>query len=196
MKTGTTKIYNWALGKASSTRAPLWVALLFSFELFLFIPLDAILMFCCIQNRAKTILYVAIATLASTLSALLGYLVGNLLWDLVGSYIVPHFISHSYFDKLTLQFEQYENWAVLLGALLPFPLKAISLTAGVYDLSLAPFLLFVFIARLLRFGFIGSAIYLGGERVKGFVDRHFHRIMLMIGAKIAAAFIFFWALAN
>lgn len=190
------KLYTWAIQKANSPKAPFWVGLLFSLELFLFIPLDAILMFFCLENRKKIFLYVAIAAIASALSGLVGYLAGHFLWDLIGSYIVPHLISHASFGRISNHMQLYENWAVFIGALIPFPLKALSLTAGVFHLGLLPFFLCISCARTLRFLLIGVAILLWGESIKNFVERHFHRIILVIGAKMAAIFLLFWAIAK
>ncbi len=196
MKKSTTKLYNWALLKASSTRAPLWLALLFALELFLLIPLDAVLMFFCLQKRSNILLYIMIATLASTLSGLVGYLFGHFLWDLIGGWVVPHLISTSTFARFSAHFQLYETGAVFLGGLLPFPLKALSLVAGVFHLGILPFITYLAAARLLRFALIGCTMALWGERVKLFVDRHFHRIFMVLGAKIAAALLFFWVLAR
>lgn len=196
MKRGTTKIYTWALEKANSTNAPLWVALLFSLELFLFIPLDAILMFCCLQSPRKTLLFVLIGSVASALSATLGYMLGHFLWDLVGDYIVPTLISTSAFERVAGQLQLYENWTVFIGSFLPLPLKVLSIASGVFHLDFLAFFSCVLAARLLRFGLIGVSMVIWGERVKSFVDRHFHRILLVIGAKAAGALLFFWAIAR
>ena len=196
MRRSTTKFYNWGLKKASSSKAPLWLALLFAMEIVLFVPLDAILMFFCLQKRNNILLYIMIATLASTLSALLGYLLGHFLWDLIGNWVVPHLISTSAFTRISLHMQAYENWAVFFGALLPFPLKALSLVTGVFHLGIAPFLTFFATARLIRFSLIGGAMALWGEKVKSFLDRHFHRIFLVVGAKMAVALFFFWVLAR
>ena len=196
MRERTAKLYTWATQKAESERAPYWVALLFSLEIVLFIPLDAVLIFFCLQNRRHTFLYVAIAAIASTMSGLVGYLLGHFLWDLVGPYVVPHLISLASFERVSHHFQQYENWAVFLGALVPFPLKVLSLGAGVFQLGVLPFALWFLGARLVRFGLIGGAMALWGEKVKGFLDRHFHRIIVLIGAKVAVAFLFLWALGR
>ncbi len=196
MGQSTAKLYNWALQKANSTKAPLWIALLFSLELVLFVPLDAVLMFFCLQNRNRSFLYVGIAALASTLSALAGYLLGHFLWDLIGPYIVPHLIPSSTFARVAQHFQEYESWAVFFGSLLPFPIKVLSLVAGVFHLGILPFIGCVLLARFIRFALVGGAMVIWGERVKVFVDRHFHRIVMVIGAKIAMAFLFFWALAH
>jgi membrane protein YqaA with SNARE-associated domain len=192
----TTKIYNWAITKAESTRSPLWISLLFFLEITLFLPLDAVLMFFCLQNRKKIPLYIILTAIASTLSGLIGYLMGHFLWDLVGPHVVPGIISEATFDKFSLQFQHYESWAVFMGALLPFPLKVLTLSAGVFHLGVVQFVSYFLVARLFRFSLIGGAMMVWGDKVKAFLDRHFHKVMLLVGAKIAAAFGFLWALAK
>lgn len=196
MKQSTTKLYNWAIEKASSTKAPLWLALLFALELFLLIPLDAVLMFFCLQRRSNIILYIMIATIASTLSGLVGYLMGHFLWDLISGWVIPNLISSASFEQFSGHMQVYENWAVFIGGLLPFPIKALSLVAGVFKLGILPFMTCLAAARLVRFTLIGGAMALYGEKVKLFVDRHFHRLFMLVGAKVAAAIIFFWVLAR
>lgn len=196
MKRHSTKLYNWAQGKASSKRAPLWLATLFGLELFLLIPLDAVMAFFCLQKRSNIFLYIMIASVASTISGLIGYLLGHFLWDLVGGWVVPHLISPSSFERMSSHILQYENWAVFFGALLPFPLKILSIAGGVFHLGIFPFVSCLAIARVLRFAATGIAMAFWGEKVKTFLDRHFHSIFMVIGAKIAGAILFFWILAR
>ncbi len=192
----SSRLYTWAIEKAASPKAPFWIGLLFFLELALFIPLDAVLMFFCLQNRSKILLYVTIASVSSLASGFCGYLLGHFLWDLVGPYIVPYLISNASFDRVSSHFHLYENWAVFIGALLPFPLKALSLGAGVFHLGIFPFVLCLFSARSLRFLVIGGTMALWGEKVKQFVERNFHRIIMVLGAKIAMVFFFFWIFAK
>lgn len=194
MNTG--KVYNWAIQRTESRLSPLWIGLLFFLELILFIPLDAILIFFCLQNRRKIGWYVLIAAFASTLSGLCGYLFGHFLWDLIGTYVVPHLISPATFDRFEHHYQAYESLAVFLGAFLPLPLKALSLSAGIFHLALTPFLSYLLLARLFRFALVGGSMLLWGEQVKTFVDRHFHRIILVLGAKIAMAYAIFWIISR
>lgn len=196
MKRHSTKLYNWALDKASSKRAPLWLATLFGLELFLLIPLDAVMAFFCLQKRSNIFLYVMIASVASTISGLAGYLLGHFLWDLIGNWVVPHLISTSSFEKMSSHIVQYENWAVFFGSLLPFPLKILSIAGGVFHLGVLPFVSCLAVARVLRFTLTGVAMAFWGEKVKTFMDRHFHSIFMVLGAKIAGAILFFWILAR
>jgi membrane protein YqaA with SNARE-associated domain len=196
MKASTNKFYSWATQKANSSKSPLWIGLLFFLELFLFIPLDAVLIFFCLQNQKKTFLYVSIAAIASTISGMVGYLLGHFLWDVIGSYVVPTLISASLFDRMSGHFQLYENWAVFFGSLLPFPLKALSISAGVFHLGLTPFLGYLLMARFLRFAIVGSAMLIWGEQLKNFIERHFRWLMFLLGAKITLALIFIYILAQ
>lgn len=190
------KLYDWAIRKASSSKAPFWIGLLFFLELFLFIPLDPILFFFCLQRRSQIFLYGTIAAISSVLSACIGYLAGHFLWDLIGNFVIPHLISNAQFVKISNHFEMYEHWALFVGALFPFPLKALSLTAGVFNLGILPFTFFVLMARLTRFFLIGGVIAIWGEKVHAFVEKYFNQILLLIGAKIAFVFLFLWILAK
>ncbi|PIS03081.1 MAG: hypothetical protein COT85_03385 [Chlamydiae bacterium CG10_big_fil_rev_8_21_14_0_10_42_34] len=196
MRASATKFYNWSTEKALAPKAPLWLALLFGLEFILFIPLDAVLIFFCLQKKKNIFFYVLIATIASTISGLIGYLLGHFLWDLIGNYVVPSLISTSLFERVASHMQVYENGAVFFGALIPFPLKALSIVAGVFQLGITPFVTCLAAARLIRFSLIGGAMALWGQSVKVFIDRHFHRIFMLLGAKVAAAGIFFWFLAK
>ena len=136
-----------------------------------------------------------VATIASTISGLIGYLFGHFIWDLIGGWVVPNLISTSTFTKLTDYLVRFESWTVFFGGLVPFPLKALSLVAGVFSLGVFPFIAFLAAARIVRFVLIGATMAIYGEKVKLFVDRHFHKLFMVLGAKIAAAFLFFWVLA-
>jgi len=196
MAANTGRIYNWAIRRTESRRSPVWIGILFFLELILFIPLDAILLFFCLQNRSKIPYYVLIATAASTLSGFCGYLIGHLLWDFVGPFMLSHLINPASFERFSSHYQSYENLAVFVGSLLPFPLKLLSFSAGVCHLTLAPFLSSLFLARGLRFLLVATLAYFWGEKVKIFVDKHFNSLLLLVGAKLALGCALIWAIAN
>ncbi len=190
------KIYNWACLKVHAPFATLWLGLLFLFELVLFVPLDALLMLFCLQKRERSFHFATIAAIASTLSGIGGYLLGMLLWDTIGPYIVGPVISQEFFDRMSLHYTEYESLAVFFGALLPIPFKVVALSAGFCQVPFLPFIACVLGARLLRFFFVAGAIYRFGEPINAFIERHFSRILVAVGAKIALTFAFFWALGQ
>lgn len=190
------KIYDWASGKAHSPYSALWLGLVFLLEMVLFLPFDALLMLFCWENQKKRFLYALVATVASAISGLIGYCLGHLLWDTVGSLIVGHLISADFFYRMVGQYQLYESWAVLVGSFLPIPFKVITVSSGFCHLPLVPFLCCVLIARAVRFFAVAQMMAIWGAQIKGFVDRHFNRILIAIAAKLALSFTFFWALSN
>ncbi len=190
------KFYDWAVQKADSKRSSFWIGVLFLAELVLFVPLDAILLFFCLHRRSKTLPYVAIAIISSTLSAAFGYLIGYFLWDTIGPFVIKYLIAEEAMLKMATHYQNYQNLFAFLGALLPFPLKALTLSAGFCSLSFFPFVVSIFGARMLRFFLVGGSALLWGEQVKEFTQKHFHKIFLLLGTKIALVFFFLWKIAH
>lgn len=188
------RFYAWAGAKIRSPLAPLWLFLFFFAEIILFIPLDPLLMMYCIENPRRRFYYAIIATFSSLMAALVGYFIGLYLWDLLSPYILDHLISTSFFHKLELHYEKYESLAVGVGSLLPFPLKAITLSAGACKLPVALFLLAVFTGRLIRFFSVSQLMQHFGPRVKVFMEKYLSKAAIAVGVKIALTAALVWFL--
>lgn len=189
-------VYNWAAAKSYSPRSHWWLGLVFLSELIFFLPLDGLLILFCMHNPQKRFIYASLATLASILVAFIGYEIGFVVWDSLGPYIVGHLVSEKTFHHIVTSYNTHEHVAVFTGSLLPIPFKAITVSAGFCQLALAPFLLFVGLARALRFFFLAELMYHFGDGLKNFIDRHFNRIVMVIALKIALTVGFFWLLTT
>jgi membrane protein YqaA with SNARE-associated domain len=190
------RVYEWACRKAFTPMAPLWLALIFFLEMFLFLPMDALLMLFCMHNPQRRILYAAVATLSSLAIGLIGYGIGYLLWDTVGQFVTDHLISESFFNRLVDHYNAHEYVAVFVGSFLPIPFKAVTISAGFCQISLSGFLISIFFARALRFFLIAELMQRWGTQIKTFIDRHFSRLVIALGAKVVLTFGFFWVLGN
>ena len=140
-------------------------------------------------------MYALVATAGSVASAFVGYYIGLAAWDVVSPYVLDHFISNSFFERIQNHYLDFQHWAVFLGSFLPVPFKAVTMTAGVCELALIPFILAVFAARFARFFLIAKAVQRWGVQIKIFVEKHFHRFIFAVGAKIALALGFLWILS-
>lgn len=189
------KIYSWASRKANSKFAGIWLTLVFFLELVFFIPMDAVLIVFCLENQSKKYMYAFIATISSVLSGISGYLLGYAAWEFLKPYILDHLISSNCFENLVYHYQIHQNMAVFLGSLLPVPFKAVTLSAGVCELAFIPYLTMIFLGRFVRFFSIAKIVDKWGPQIKRFIDDHFHRFLVAIGAKIAFAMTFFWALS-
>lgn len=190
------KVYEWACQKAFSPMAPLWLALIFFFEMFLFLPMDALLMLFCMHNPQRRMIYAAVATLSSLVIGLIGYGIGYLLWDTVGQFITDHLISKDFFNRLVDHYNAHEFVAVFWGSFLPIPFKAVTISAGFCQISIGGYLIALSFARALRFFLIAELMQRWGTQIKAFVDRHFSGLVIALGAKVVLTFGFFWILGN
>lgn len=189
------KIYEWASNKARSRFAALWLGIIFFLETVFFLPMDAILLLFCMENPAHRYRYSLVATTASVASSIVGYLLGFAVWEALSPYVLDHLISTGFFERISGHYQEHQHLAVFVGSLLPIPFKAVTLSAGVCELALLPFLAAVFMARLTRFYLIAHAVSRWGIQIRAFVSRHFNSIIFAVGAKIALAITFFWMLS-
>ncbi len=190
------RVYDWACQKAHSPMAPLWLAFIFLLEMFLFLPMDALLMLFCMHNPKRRFTYAMVATLSSLVIGIIGYGIGYLLWDTMGDFLTRYVISKEFFERLVLHYNQHEHIAVFLGGFLPIPFKAVTISAGFCKLSITGYLASLFLSRALRFFLIAEMMQRFGTQVRAFVDRHFGSIVVAFGAKVAMTFAFFWVLGR
>ena len=188
------KIYEWASLKAKKRFAPFWLGVIFLTEMIFFIPLDAILLLFCLENPSRRYFYAFMATLASAITGAIGYFLGYLAWDFLGPYVLDRWISSSFFNQLCDHYQAVQNTAVFVGALIPIPFKAVTLSAGVCHLHFLPFIGAVIAARMLRFFLIAKVTEKWGLWIKAFIDKHFHKFVVAVALKIGLALSFFWVL--
>ncbi len=190
------KIYNWASQKALSRWAPLWLALIFVLEMFLFLPMDALLILFCMHNPTRRHSYALVATVTSVVIGLIGYGVGYLLWDSMGGFVTQYLISPAFFERLVAHYNEYEYLAVFLGGFLPIPFKAITISAGFCQVPLMGYVIALLLSRALRFFILAEMMQHWGEQIRRFIDRYFGRLLMAFGAKTVLTVAFFWVLGK
>lgn len=196
MQQSARRIYDWACQKAYSPRAPWWLAFIFILEMFLFLPMDALLMLFCMHNPERRYTYAFVATVTSIVIGLIGYGVGFLLWDAVGDFVTRYLVSPDFFNRLVEHYNQHEGLAVFLGCFLPIPFKAVTISAGFCKLSISGFVIAMFFSRALRFFLIAELMNRWGSKIKSFIDRNFGGLLWAFGIKTALTVAFFWVLGN
>lgn len=190
------RFYAWSQLKAQSRLAPLWLGIIFLLEVVLFLPMDMVLVLFCLAHPRHTYRYAIVATVASVCNATVGFILGWLAWDIISPYVLDHLVSSAFFYRLCTHYQEQQILAVFLGSFLPLPFKAITLSAGVCQLSLFPFLITVAVARLLRFFIIAQAVLLWGDTIQNFIGRHFNRLIFVVGAKVALALGLVWVMGS
>lgn len=172
-------LYQWLSKRVHDRYSTLIFTLLVFIEGFFIVPVSTLLAFFSLENRGKAFMYATIATAGSGIGACLGYLVGLLLWKAGNKAFLHYIIDVQKFDKLVIQFKNYQAWSTFFVALTPMPYKVLTISAGFMRLPLIPLIVFSMLARGLRFFALSGAIYLWGENVHYYLNKYFYWALLI-----------------
>ena len=173
------KLYLWLSPHLQGRYGTLLFIVLVATEGFFVIPVSALLIFFCLENRSKAFTYATLATVLTGISALLGYLIGYLLHQ-TGSY---YLLSPETVQSLSATFTEYQAFSSFIIALSPIPYKTVTITAGFLGVPLVPFIPLSIAARGIRFFALASAIHFWGTHLK---YNHFYWL-LGLGALIISS---------
>jgi membrane protein YqaA with SNARE-associated domain len=136
-------------------------------------PVDFVVATYVHQDRARLLLYIAMASLGSALGSIPLYVIGYL----GGEKVLRKRISEERFLKIHRSFEQHEFWALMFPGMLPppMPFKIFVLGAAVFEMRFRDFLVAIFLGRFVRFlvlsmlvlWFGPEIVVLFGEILKG-----------------------------
>lgn len=174
------RLYDWLGKQVHSPYAVPLLALLFYIEaIFLFIPVDPILMLYCMEFHKRSYFYAFVATISSVLGGITAYYIGTALWATIGQTLVSYILSQETFDHAVDQFREHQNWAVIIGGFTPVPYKAVTLSAGFCKLPLIPFIINSIISRGARFFLVAGIIAIWGNQMKVYIDRYFNILAVL-----------------
>ncbi len=184
-------VIDFIMHHISKKRSFLWMWLFFLLEVFLIIPLDIVLALFCLRYRDKAWLLSISAAACSTISGLIGYAIGFYAFDSL-SWLLFKFVSVATFDKLAKAYVEYEGLVVFLCTLLPLPFKAVTISAGIYKLSLITFLSMIFLARSIRFLLISLITLKLEDKMFKVLEKYSYLLILAAGVFLVA--IYLWVL--
>lgn len=118
--------------------------------------------------------YALLTTITSVLGGLLGYVIGVYFFEI----IEPYVHQYGYWEKYQLAvnaFKEWGIWAVFIAGFSPIPYKIFTISAGVLNMVLLPFILASFFGRGARFFMVAALMVWGGEKMeqnlRKYVDR-------------------------
>ncbi len=163
-----TKMLQWAAHKSAEK----YLAVLsFAESSFFPIPVDVMLAPMALAKRSKAWRYAAVATVCSVLGALFGYLIGALFFDSIGQAMVERFHWQEKFSMVKQGFNDWGVWMVLLASFTPFPYKIVTITAGILNMALIPFVLLSLLGRGMRFFLVAGLIRYFGRGIEDVLDK-------------------------
>lgn len=185
------KLYDWVIHWAETKYGVPVMAFISFIESSIFpIPPDPLLMALGLSRPKKAILYAIICSVASVAGGLVGYLIGWTIWEIVSEFFLTYLFSVDAFNYVEIKYNENAFLAILGAAFTPIPYKVFTITAGVFKINLATFILASSIGRSARFLIEGSLIYFFGEKIRDFIEKYLNLlsiiffILLLVGIYI------------
>jgi len=185
------KLYDWVIHWADTKYGvPVMAFIAFIESSFFPVPPDPLLMALGLGKPKKAILYAIICSIASIAGGIVGYLIGWTIWESVSGFFFTYLFSPDTFNYVGEKYKENAFLAILGAAFTPIPYKVFTITAGVFKINLATFILASSIGRSARFLIEGSLIYFFGEKIRDFIEKYLNLlsiiffILLLVGIYI------------
>lgn len=184
------RLYNWVLHWAETPYSS-WAlfALAFAESSFFPIPPDVLLIALAVAKPEKSFRYALVCSVGSVLGGCAGYYIGHEFMAMVGQKIVNLYGFQDKMDYLQQLYRQYDAWAVGIAGFTPIPFKVFTLSAGMFKINFAVFLLASLVSRSARFFLVGGLIYKFGPGIQSFIDRYFDILAVTFTVLLVLGFV-------
>lgn len=130
-----------------------------------FPPPDIMLAPMSLARPARAWWLAGLTTVMSVIGGLIGYAIGVFFFELIS----PLLHQHGYWDKYLIavsKFQEWGAWAVFVAGFSPIPYKIFTISAGVMQLSLFPFVIASLLGRGARFFLVSALMVWGGAKME------------------------------
>ncbi len=147
-----------------------------------------------IANPRSSVRFAFLATLGSVIGAMVGYFIGDFAYELLVQPMIEYFGLTSHFNEVEMLFQEHGIWIIFVAALIPLPFKICTITAGMTEMAIFPFLLAAFLGRGLRFNLVAMLSRFGGKIIEEKIVKFLDKIELFLFGVVILAVItyFFW----
>ena len=120
-----------------------------------------------------------------------GYLIGWLLYNAVGVTVVEFYNAEEELLQIKAWFSEYGAWAILIAGFTPLPYKLFTISAGLLNMMLLPFIVASLVGRGARFYLVAGLIYWGGESLEKFIQTYVEWIGWAVVVLLVGAYVLF-----
>lgn len=183
------RLYHWTLQWASHPRAS-WALFSIAFieSSFFLIPPDVLLIPMIIAKPRRWVWYGFLTTVGSVLGGIAGYFIGWGLWESVGKAIVEFYHFEEQINLLALRYDTHAFWTVFAAAFTPIPYKIITISAGLFRISLIMMIIASLVGRSMRFFMVAALLGIAGEPMKRFIERYFDLLTVLFFIGLVGGF--------
>jgi membrane protein YqaA with SNARE-associated domain len=185
-------LYNWTLhwSKTKNSNYALFFIAFFESSVFP-IPPDVLLIPMVVSEQKNWYKKALICTLGSVCGALLGYYIGRIFYDTIGLSVVNFYNLHHAMAVIGEKYASNAFLSVFAGAFTPIPYKALTISAGMFKISLPVLIIASLIGRGGRFFIVAAAIRLFGKKVQYLIEKYFNILSLIFLIMLIAGFLAF-----
>lgn len=184
------KLYSWTIHWSKTKNAPYALfAIAFIESSFFPIPPDVLLIAMVIADRLKWLRYALISTIGSVCGALFGYLIGWGLYETIGKFIVETYKLQAIVELIGKKYAENAFLTIFTAAFTPIPYKAITITAGLFKISLLVLIVASIIGRAGRFFLVAGALRVFGEKIAASIEKYFDVLSLIFVALLIIGFL-------
>lgn len=184
------KMYDWTVHWARTKNAPYALfGVAFIESSFFPIPPDVLLIAMVVADNPKWIRYAFICTLGSILGALFGYFIGWGLYETVGKVIVDTYHLQQVVELIGRKYSENAFLTIFTAAFTPIPYKAITITAGLFRISLTVLIAASIIGRAGRFFLVAGSLRIFGKKIADSIEKYFDILSLVLAALLIIGFL-------
>ncbi|HAJ56983.1 MAG TPA: cytochrome B [Candidatus Omnitrophica bacterium] len=168
------KMYAWTIHWSKKKEAPYALfSIAFAESSFFPIPPDVLLIPMVLAQKKKWFVYAGICTLGSVCGALLGYFIGWGLFETVGKFIVQAYHLEEVIQIVGRKYQDNAFLTIFTAAFTPIPYKAITITAGLFKISLGILVVASVIGRAGRFFLVAISLRIFGKKIEDSIEKYF-----------------------
>ncbi len=190
------KLYDWTM-RLSETPYALWALAAVSFvESSVFpVPPHPLLMIMVLARPDRWLMIATVCAVSSVLGGMAGYALGAFLFEQVGQPVLEFYGKMHAFEEMSVKFNEFGAWAVLIAGLTPFPYKVITIFSGATGLDFMVFSVASIVARGAIFALIAGLLWKFGPPIRGFIEERLGLVttvamILLVGGFAAARWLF------
>jgi len=192
-------LYNWVLHWAN-TRYGVFALILIAFAEASFFPIppDILLIALALGARKKALHFAFYCSVASVVGGIFGYWLGySLWWSQSGQFsnLANFFFEHipgfsiELFNQIKALYDKWNFWIIFTAGFTPIPFKVFTVTAGAFDINFVMFIIAGLISRSARFFLVAWLIWKFGEPIRGFIDKYFNWLVILLTVLFIGGFV-------